>query len=101
MRRAELHKAGLTEGADRSSRLRMKRMWSGKISRKAAPRNGGKVLSEPDLASAGSRDKLEARNCGPPVGMAVRREMESRAGRVRDASVGSNIQPQVKRGEWR
>src|ERR1700687_6305772 len=39
--------AGWTGGAERSSRLRMKRMWGGTISRKAEPK-ARRVLNEPD-----------------------------------------------------
>jgi hypothetical protein len=46
----------LTEGAERSSRLRHETDVEGKeISRKAVPRIGFKVLSEPDFLLAGSR----------------------------------------------
>jgi hypothetical protein len=48
--------AGLTEGDERSSRLRHETNveWV-KISRQAEPRTVGKVLSEPDFLLAGSR----------------------------------------------
>jgi hypothetical protein len=68
--------AGLTEGAERSSRLRHETDVEGEeISRQAAPRTGGTVLSEPDFVLAGAHEndpsclgKQKVIEMGAPVG---------------------------------
>lgn len=49
----------------------MKRMCTGKTSRKAAPRSGFKVLGEPDFVLAGSRMRSPDQGCGLGMDLAL------------------------------